>query len=492
MVEDDLVTHYETPGEPYYTTAGDQAARNSNIEVNSTTDFTDAQAIDWWMQAPFHAMGMLDPRLLSSGFGSYRRVKSGWESGFAVDVIRGNTFTGGTVPVEFPGNGSTMPLRSYDGNEFPNPLQACPGYSAPSGLPIWIEIGGNVKTTVTASSITTGTTQLPHCNIDGNNSALSSYLYTRGGAILIPQQPLQTGATYNVSMTVNNVVHSWSFTVGAFVTQTVAPPAGWTSLGGLLTASPAASSWAANRVDVFVTGSDNALYQRTWNGSSWSAWTGLGGGLTAGPGAVSWGPNRIDVFVRGNDEQLYHRYWTGAWSSWEALGGLLTSSPAAASWSAGRLDVFVRGSDNALYHKVWTGSAWSAWESLGGGLASDPGAVSSTRSRIDVVVRGTDNAVWIRSFTGASWTAWTSLGGAPASAPQIASCAAGHLDVYYRGADGALYHSGFNGTAWGAWTKIGGGWSSNPAAVCPPGGSTIDVFERGLDYALWQGTAAAS
>jgi len=58
MVKNDLVTHYETPGVPYYSVAGDTAARDGNLNVNSTTSETDSQAIDWWMQAPFHAMGL--------------------------------------------------------------------------------------------------------------------------------------------------------------------------------------------------------------------------------------------------------------------------------------------------------------------------------------------------------------------------------------------------------------------------------------------------
>ena len=130
MVKNDLVTHYETPGVPYYTTAGDTAARNSNIEVNSSTAFTDTQAIDWWMAAPFHSMGMMDPRLTQTGFGAYREAKSGWAAGFSLDTIHGNSFTGGSYPVYFPGNGTTEPLTNYSGNEFPDPLSACPNASA--------------------------------------------------------------------------------------------------------------------------------------------------------------------------------------------------------------------------------------------------------------------------------------------------------------------------------------------------------------------------
>jgi hypothetical protein len=230
MVKNDLVTHYETPGVPYYTIDGDTAARNSNIFVSSSTSTTDEQAIDWWMQAPFHAMGMMDPRLSQTGFGSYREVKSGWDLGAAVDVIRGNSFSGGQYPVYFPGNGATEPLTSYGGGEFPDPLQACPGYGAPSGLPVFIQVGGNVSTVAgPVHSFTGNGVPLNHCVIDSTNSAVGSYLVSRGGVILIPQQPLQTGVRYAVALTVNGQSYTWSFTVGPFsgcpfVNESAAPP----------------------------------------------------------------------------------------------------------------------------------------------------------------------------------------------------------------------------------------------------------------------------
>jgi uncharacterized protein (DUF2141 family) len=230
MVKNDLVTHYETPGVPYYSTAGDAAAQASNIYVSSSTSTSDLQAIDWWMQAPFHAMGLMDPRLTQSGFGSYREAKSGWEMGAAVDVIRGNSFTGGSYPVYFPGNGTTEPLTTYGGGEFPDPLQACPGYSVPTGLPVFIQVGGNVNTTVgSVHSFTGNGVPLNHCVIDSSNSSVGSYLYTRGGVILVPQLPLQSGVKYVVTLNVNNAPYTWSFTVGPFnactsVSVSAAPP----------------------------------------------------------------------------------------------------------------------------------------------------------------------------------------------------------------------------------------------------------------------------
>jgi hypothetical protein len=217
MVKNNTIQHGETPGTPYYTTEGDLAGQNSNIAVQSSTSVTDSQFVDWWMGAPFHAMGMMDPRLQQSGFGSYREVKSGWEAAAALDVIRGNSFASGPFPnpVFWPGNGMTVPLRTYSGNEFPDPLQACPGYSAPTGLPVFIELGGNIATSAPSagSSFTGNGTPLQHCVIDSTNSTLSPYLKDRGGVIVIPLQPLQPGVAYVVSLTVNGLPYTWSFQV---------------------------------------------------------------------------------------------------------------------------------------------------------------------------------------------------------------------------------------------------------------------------------------
>ena len=256
---------------------------------------------------------------------------------------------------------------------------------------------------------------------------------------------------------------------------------GWESLGGVLTSGPGVSSWASGRLDVFVRGTDNALWHK-WFSGGWSGWESLGGVLTSDPAAVSWGPNRIDVFVRGTDNALWHKWWNGsAWSGWESLGGVLTSGPAVCSWSSGRLDVFVRGTDNALWHK-WYSGGWSGWESLGGVLTSDPAAVSWGPNRIDVFVRGTDNALWHKWWSG-GWSGWDSLGGVLTSGPGVSSWSSGRLDVFVRGTDNALWHKWFSG-GWSGWESLGGVLTSDPDAVSW-GPNRIDAFVRGTNNALW-------
>jgi hypothetical protein len=496
MVKNDLVTHYETAGTPYYTTDGDTAAKNGNIEVNSTTTFTDEQSIDWWMKAPFHAMGMMDPRLSQVGFGAYREVKTGWQAGFSLDVIRGNSFTGGSYPVFFPGNGTTEPLATYDGNETPDPLSACSGYTAPTGLPVFIEVGGNVATTAgpVHTFMANGTTALEHCVIDSTNPAVGSSLTSRGGVIVVPKQPLQTGVKYTVTLTVNAIPYTWSFTVGPFA---VAPP-GWQSLGGVLTSAPSATSSTAAADDIFVVGTDRGMWHTSWNGTVVGNWGPGGGIITADPSALALNATNTKVFVRGTDNGLWMATWNGtSYSNWTPLGGILTSGPTSdlRAGVPGSIDVFARGTDNGLWHR-WSdngGSTWSNWEPLGGGLASSPGAVSWATNRVDVVVRGMDNAVWMRSWNASTgWNSWATLGGLATSAPAITSCASGHLDIFVRGSDNGLWQLGFNGTGWTGWKSLGGYWTSAPTAVCKTGTTTIDLYARAVDNAMWTRTVAGS
>ena len=112
------------------------------------------------------------------------------------------------------------------------------------------------------------------------------------------------------------------------------------------------------------------------------------------------GPDRLDIFVRGADNQLWQKAWNGGWLTYFPLGGFLTSSPAVASWAPNRLDVFVRGSDNALYHKSWNGIEWSAYERLGGNLEGAPAAISRGPNLIDVFFRGRDNHLYQKSYDG--------------------------------------------------------------------------------------------
>ena len=65
---------------------------------------------------------------------------------------------------------------------------------------------------------------------------------------------------------------------------------------------------------------DGQLWNRYWDGSAWHPWESLGGELTGNPAASSWGADRIDVWAPGIDGHLWHRWWDGTrWVEWEKL-----------------------------------------------------------------------------------------------------------------------------------------------------------------------------
>jgi len=193
---------------------------------------------------------------------------------------------------------------------------------------------------------------------------------------------------------------------------------GWYQIGGQLApgTGPAADARGTNSLDVFVQGTNQVLYYTHWNGATWSAWASLGGALTSSPAATSPTSGVIDVFVRGTDGAIWEKTTTNggsSWSNWASLGGQIASGagPAASSWNPSRLDVFVEGTNGAMYQKTWTGSSWSGWQSLGGVLTSSPAATSPSPGTIDVFVLGSDNGLWQKSYSNGAWGSWMSADG---------------------------------------------------------------------------------
>jgi len=95
--------------------------------------------------------------------------------------------------------------------------------------------------------------------------------------------------------------------------------------------------------------------------------------------------NSLDLFMRGSDNAVWYKYWTGTtWTALTSLSGNVTSDPAATSPAAGYMDVFARGTDGALYEKTTTnnGTSWSNWYPIGGQLASGTGAAADARGPI--------------------------------------------------------------------------------------------------------------
>jgi len=92
----------------------------------------------------------------------------------------------------------------------------------------------------------------------------------------------------------------------------------------------------------------------------WSGWFNLGGppgGYTAGPATISRNNDVCNVYVRGTDNALWQRAWfDNQWHDWARHndGGVLASEPALGSMGQDHEHVFVRGTDGNVWQKFWT------------------------------------------------------------------------------------------------------------------------------------------
>jgi uncharacterized protein YkwD len=225
MVKNDVLTADEATATPWYTDEGAAAAPNGNLMLSDNINLADRQAFDFWMAKPFHALGLLDPALLTTGFGSFREDAGAFDpfkAGAVVDVRRGLGGIPASVhfPIKWPEHNSTVYLTSYDGTEQPDPLSSCSGYSPPSGLPIILQLGpGNITPVVTAHSFKRGAISLAHCifsETDYGNSIASlqslgrALLNASDAVVLIPKAPLTAGQ-YTVSITASGQTATWTF-----------------------------------------------------------------------------------------------------------------------------------------------------------------------------------------------------------------------------------------------------------------------------------------
>ena len=208
--------HNEDPDSPHYTVEGHTAGQSSNL-INGRR--TDADAIDGWMRAPYHARPMLHPRLKTVALGRVPTANGRFRHG--LDVARGRDGNLYSETVVFPGAGSSVPLTSFTG-ERPNPLDSCPGYEAPAGLPLIIMFptlatsGWSLFPPKLVSAYDTATAELQGAGgqtFRTDDGSLCRVL-GRSAAFLIANEPLDPGqwkAQYRIPVTDQSI--TWCFRV---------------------------------------------------------------------------------------------------------------------------------------------------------------------------------------------------------------------------------------------------------------------------------------
>jgi hypothetical protein len=241
--------HQEDPGNKWFTAAGREAAKASDMEAwflrgdlhdNDATGASDPSewakerapgtegwTIDGWMAIPFHRMPMLNPRLVRAGFGQYceegacaagLNLKDGTVRGIPRFEIK--------WPLEFPPNGSTIGMESF-GQEWPDPRTSCSGYETPSGLAITMQMGADQESHLGEFALSQvnadgSRTRLEACGFDSQSYAnpdasvqrlAREILVNYGGVVVIPRRPLVKGGKYAVSITADGQKYDWTFSI---------------------------------------------------------------------------------------------------------------------------------------------------------------------------------------------------------------------------------------------------------------------------------------
>ena len=214
MVEAGDFGHDENNGGPFATVGGAAAGLAGNVAASTNAAKTDRAFVEQWITAPFHAAGMLDPLLQTTGFGSYRKPGAApWAAAATLDVIRGRAAGPSGTIVTFPGYETTVPAAqfAYHGGESPDPLTPCSGYNPGGGQPIntglplfallpHAPVAGTVTVRLTLQAAPVDACvydETSYTNPDPDAQALGrSVLASRHQVIVVPRAPLSAGAFY--------------------------------------------------------------------------------------------------------------------------------------------------------------------------------------------------------------------------------------------------------------------------------------------------------
>ncbi len=243
------------------------------------------------------------------------------------------------------GFGPVVPCGPYNSNSCApvGNLNQCPWPQSPAVQPL-----------VSGNAFTTGTTTPPVTVVEagGKVNVIARNQVSNGSGGMTP-----------------GIIHLVASTGGGPFTQ-VSPPVGW------VTETPAVISPDGTSLQMFGRGSDGALYQWNYNGSSWSGPYGWGGYMNGSPAAgyaTINGTASTVVMMLATTGQIA-AIVNGSWSFISMPANVLAMSPPQIfKRSSTCLDVYFTGMNGQLYQqKCWTpAGSWTAMSSYGFGLVNE-------------------------------------------------------------------------------------------------------------------------
>jgi hypothetical protein len=216
--------HHEDPNSRYFSAVGAQAAvggrlvprvfQAANIALGQKSSEAD---IDSLLLVPFHRLSLLAPWAEVAGYGD----AGNFPERVGALALRGRQGRNVSAAIEFPPDGSNVPFGTMSSPEWPNPLAACPGYHAPVGLPVTLQLSKRAPLSTYSLTDLTAGHELIACAFDaatyenpdaGQQAHVRRALSMYNGVVLIPRKPLDPGHRYRVVIEAG-VSFEWSFEV---------------------------------------------------------------------------------------------------------------------------------------------------------------------------------------------------------------------------------------------------------------------------------------
>lgn len=196
------------------------------------------------------------------------------------------------------------------------------------------------------------------------------------------------------------------------------------------------TSWGVNRIDCFTRGKNHRVYQVRWDGASWGTFdlgplpTGTyGDNSYLGMAAAGYAPNALFLVVIAIDGNVWQRKWDGAsWSAWANGGKPSGDNLMTVSCLAGviyLMDCVFSDVAGRIWHRSYYDGAasWLDWHNLdavGGGInayyASGVGTskVVGDQGALYALTYGVDGRLYLGFGRGGAasfnWYGWDSLG----------------------------------------------------------------------------------
>ncbi|MEM7119490.1 MAG: CAP domain-containing protein [Chloroflexota bacterium] len=219
---DDARARGQRRDNPFYNEAGAKTAVRANIYAIQNNQANFVNAFNFWLSAPFHAVGLLDPQLETVGYGNFRDDTGAVPVTAVLDVETGLTDQPAAYPIYYPPDGGETYVLRQTLLEYPDPLSHCPGYQKPVGAPLILQIGDGAKTPqVERFGLWSEGVGLDVCLFhEGNYQNDNPHAQERGrrlldmrdAIVLIPQKSLGVGQQYTAEVVANGETYRWSFT----------------------------------------------------------------------------------------------------------------------------------------------------------------------------------------------------------------------------------------------------------------------------------------